>query len=320
MAKLKILLVVVASLFLVWMLHAVGWQALGQHLRLIGWYWPLILLPYLFVNLMDAISWRLTIDSPPEAVTIRHLFFNRLAGEAINVLTPTASLGGEPLKALMLQKRGVPLTNATASVIISKGILVLSLVAYILLGLALAPFLFVLPSHWLLLLILAALGLGVAGLIFVLGQKQGLCQMGMKLCQKIRFVPRILQDKEAALCRLDAQMATFYQHHQRRFYLALGFFLLGWLCHGLEVYLIFYLIGQPLSLVTALCLDALAILITSLAFFIPGNLGVQDGGNILLTMGLHLGAILGATFSIIRRLREGFWLAVGLVVLAYERY
>ncbi|MBW2134398.1 MAG: TIGR00374 family protein, partial [Deltaproteobacteria bacterium] len=61
-----------------------------------------------------------------------------------------------------------------------------------------------------------------------------------------------------------------------------------------------------------------AILITSLAFFIPGNLGVQDGGNILLTMGLHLGAILGATFSVIRRLREGFWLAVGLVVLAYE--
>jgi len=35
-------------------------------------------------------------------------------------------------------------------------------------------------------------------------------------------------------------------------------------------------------------------------------------------MGLHLGAILGATFSVIRRLREGFWLAVGLVVLAYE--
>ncbi|MBW1918432.1 MAG: flippase-like domain-containing protein [Deltaproteobacteria bacterium] len=318
MAKFKIILVVLSTLLLFWMLQAVGWDAIGRHLRLVGWYWPLILLPYLLVNLLDAISWRLTIDSPPEAVTLWHLFFNRLAGEAINVLTPTASLGGEPLKAMMLQKRGVSLTNATASVIISKGILVLSLVAYILLGLALAPFLFMLPSHWLLLLILAALGLGLAGLIFVLGQKHGLCQMGMKLCQKIRFVPRILQDQEAALCRLDAQMTAFYQHHRRKFYLALGFFLLGWLCHGLEVYLIFYLIGQPLSLVTALCLDALAILITSLAFFIPGNLGVQDGGNILLTMGLHLGAILGATFSVIRRLREGFWLAVGLVVLAYE--
>ncbi|MFP3866736.1 MAG: flippase-like domain-containing protein [Desulfobacteraceae bacterium] len=319
MAKLKILLVAIAALLLFWMLHAVGWQAIGHHLRLVGWYWPLILLPYCMVNLMDAISWHLTIESPPAAVTIRHLFFNRLAGEAINILTPAASLGGEPLKALMLQKRGVTLTNATASVIISKGILVLSLVAYIMLGLALAPFLFALPFHWLLLLILAALGLGLAGLLFVLGQKQGLCQMGMKILRKIRLLPRRLQEQEEALYRLDAQMGFFYQYHRRKFYLALGFFFLGWLFHGLEVYLIFYLIGHPLSLVTALCLDALAILITSLAFFIPANLGVQDGGNILLAMGLHLGAILGATFSVIRRLREGFWLAVGLVVLAYER-
>jgi uncharacterized protein (TIRG00374 family) len=140
MAKLKIILVAVAALFLFWMLQAVGWEALGEHLRLVGWYWPLILVPYALVNLFDAIAWRFTIESPPDGVTYRHLFFNRLAGEAINILTPTASLGGEPLKALMLQKRGVSLTNATASVVISKGLLVLSMVAYILIGLALAPF------------------------------------------------------------------------------------------------------------------------------------------------------------------------------------
>lgn len=319
MTKLKIILILVAALFLFWMLQTIGWEALGHHLRLIGWCWPLILLPYLLVNLMDAIAWHFVIDSPPPRVTIGHLFFNRLAGEAINILTPTASLGGEPLKALMLQKRGVSLTSATASVVISKGILVLSMVTYILLGLILAPFLFALPYHWLLGLLLAALILGIAALIFVLGQKRGLCQPTLTLLKKIRIFPRFLQEKEEAIRRLDVQMISFYQHHRGKFYLALGLFFLGWLCHGLEVYLIFYLLGHPLSLVTALCLDALAILITSLAFFIPGNLGVQDGGNILLVLGLHLGAVLGAAFSIIRRLREGFWLAVGLAVLAYER-
>jgi glycosyltransferase 2 family protein len=319
MAKIKILLVGIASAFLVWMFHAVGWKEIVHHLRLVGWNWPLILLPYLLVNLLDALSWFFCFDRPPTGVTVRYLFFNRLAGEAVNVLTPMASLGGEPVKALMLQKEGVSLTNATASLVISKGILVLSMVLYILFGLALAPFLFNLSSGWLLFLLAAALILGIGAIGFVLIQKYGLCQLGMKVLEKCKFMPRFLKDKEASLCRLDAQMSSFYRYHIWKFWLALGLSFLGWVIHGFEVYIIFHFLGQPINLLTGLCLDALATLIGGLAFFIPGNLGVQDGGNVLLTIGLQLGALMGATFSIIRRLREGFWLAVGLVVLAYER-
>jgi uncharacterized protein (TIRG00374 family) len=161
--------------------------------------------------------------------------------------------------------------------------------------------------------------MGMASLGFVLIQKYGLCQLGITILEKFKFMPRFLKEKEASLCRLDAQMSTFYRHHIGKFWFALGLSMAGWIVHGIEVYIIFYLLGEPINLVTALCLDALATLIGGLAFFIPGNLGVQDGGNVLLTIGLQLGALLGATFSIIRRLREGFWLAVGLVFLAYDR-
>lgn len=319
MAKIRTLLVIIASGFLVWMFYAVGWKEVVHHLRLVGWYWPLILLPYLLVNLLDALSWLCCFDNPPIGVTVRYLFFNRLAGEAVNVLTPLASLGGEPVKALMLQKEGVSLTNATASLVISKGILVLSMVLYILVGLSLAPFLFYLSSGWLLFLLVTALLLALGALGFVLIQKHGLCRLGMAILERCKFLPRVLKEKEASLCRLDAQMSTFYRHHIWKFWYALGLSFLGWIVHSLEVYIIFHLLGHPINLLTALCLDALATLIGGLAFFIPGNLGVQDGGNVLLTIGLQLGALMGATFSIIRRLREGFWLAVGLVVLAYDR-
>lgn len=319
MANIRILLLIIASGFLAWMFHTVGWGEVLHHLRLIGWYWPLILFPYLLVNLLDALSWRFCFDNPPPGISVTYLFFNRLAGESVNVLTPLASLGGEPVKALMLQKIGVSLTNATASLVISKGIMVLSMVLYILLGLALAPFLIKLSSIWLLLLIVAAVVLGIGSLGFLLIQRHGLCKLSMAILEKWKFLPRRLREKEAALCRLDAQMSIFYRHHIWKFWFALILCFLGWLVHGVEVYIIFYLLDQPITLLTALCLDALATLIGGLAFFIPGNLGVQDGGNVLLTLGLHLGALLGAAFSIIRRIREGFWLAVGLVVLAYDR-
>lgn len=319
MGKIKIIFLVIATVSLAWMFQVVGWSEILQHLRLVGWYWPLILLPYLLVNLFDAASWYCCFESFPPGVTVRYLFFNRLAGEALNVLTPMASLGGEPVKALMLQKEGLTLTDATASLVISKGILVLSMAFYILLGMALAPFLLQLSSAKLLALSVAGLALGLGAVGFVLLQRFGMCRLGMVVLAKCRFLPRALQEKEAALCRLDAQMSTFYHRHLWRFWLALGFSLLGWLIHGLEVYIIFRLLGQPVHLGTALCLDALATLIGNLAFFIPGNLGVQDGGNILLAIGLQLGALMGATFSLIRRLREGFWLAVGLLVLAADR-
>jgi uncharacterized protein (TIRG00374 family) len=319
MGKIKLLVLLIAAASLVWMFQVVGWPEIIGHLKLVGWYWPLILLPYLLVNLCDAASWYCCFERFPPGVTIGHLFFNRLAGEAVNVLTPMASLGGEPVKAVMLQQRGIALTDATASLVISKGVLVLSLAFYILLGLAAAPFLFHLSTGRWWALAAAALALGLGAVIFVVVQRYGMCRLGMAVMTRCRFLPRRLQEHEAALCRLDAQMSTFYRQHLWRFWLALGLSLLGWLLHGLEVYIIFDLLGQPIHLLTALCLDALATLISSMAFFIPGNLGVQDGGNILLAIGMQLGALMGATFSLIRRLREGFWLAVGLVVLAVDR-
>jgi hypothetical protein len=52
---------------------------------------------------------------------------------------------------------------------------------------------------------------------------------------------------------------------------------------------------------------------------IPVSAGVQDVGTILLSLGFNLGATMGAAFSIVRRLREAFWLTLGLLVAARER-
>jgi len=85
-----------------------------------------------------------------------------------------------------------------------------------------------------------------------------------------------------------------------------------------EVYLIFRLLGHPIGWGTALCLDALAMIFTSIGFFIPASLGFQEGGNILLALGFHLGAPLGAAFSVLRRVREAAWMGLGLAAAALK--
>jgi uncharacterized membrane protein YbhN (UPF0104 family) len=317
--RVNLVLLVIACIFLVWILHEVGWGVLWQHLCQVGWYWPLLLLPYGCVNYLEAISWKYLLLSLPEGPSVTRLFWLRLGGEALNQLTPTASLGGEPFKAGRLQADGVPWEAATASVVIHKGILVLSLALYILLGVALAPVFLPAASTYLWGLSLGALGLTAAGVIFVILQRRGPCGTGLRLLDRLGFCPPALKEHEGRLTDLDTLLAAFYREHPGRAALAFIIFFLSWVLHAAEVYVMFYAMGHPLSWGLAICLDALAMLFTALGFFIPAAMGIQEGGNILLALGFRLGLPLGAAFSILRRLREAFWLTLGLIVVWREK-
>jgi len=315
----NLILLLIASVFFVWILNEVGWDTLGHYLWQVGWYWPLLLLPYGVVNWLEAWSWKYILVDTPARTTVGRLFWLRLGGEALNQLTPTASLGGEPFKASRLQADGVPLEVASASVVIMKGILVLSLVLYIFTGLALAPFYLPEAAKHMLFLCLAALGLAAVGIIFVVVQRRGPCGNSFRFLSRRGWLPHFLRDHEGFLEDLDTAMSQFYRQYPSRAALAFSLFFLSWLLHSVEVYLIFWLLGHPISAGMAVCLDALAMLFTALGFFIPAAMGVQEGGNILLALGFKLGFDLGAAFSILRRIREAFWLCLGLVVVWREK-
>ena len=319
MRLVNLILLLIASVFFVWILNEVGWDTLGHYLWQVGWYWPLLLLPYGLVNWLEAWSWKYILVDTPARTTVGRLFWLRLGGEALNQLTPTASLGGEPFKASRLQADGVPLEVASASVVIMKGILVLSLVLYIFVGLALAPVYLPEAAKHMLFLCLAALGLAAAGIIFVIVQRRDPFGNSFRFLNRRGWLPHFLRDQEGFLEDLDTAMSHFYRQYPSRAALSFFLFFLSWLLHAVEVYLIFWLLGHPISLGMAVCLDALAMLFTALGFFIPAAMGVQEGGNILLALGFKLGFDLGAAFSILRRIREAFWLSLGLVVVWREK-
>jgi len=318
--RLNMMLLVVAAVVFSLMLRRIDWQDLMHSFLQAGRSWPLLLIPYGVTCYFWTLSWRSLLISKIGCPPIRRLFFLRLAGESLNQLTPTASLGGEPFKALRLQANGVAWQEAAASLVIHKALMVLSLVLYIFIGLALIPITFPGISHRLALFsCLAATVLAAAGVVFTGLQRRNPCLSFLRLLQRLSLCPAALLAKEAELASLDAFLAAFYREHPGAGFKALLFFLLGWLTHAVEVWLIFRLLGHPISFGLALCLDALSQLVAGLGFMIPASLGVQDGGNILLSLGFNLGATLGAGFSILRRFREAFWLLLGLLAVAREK-
>jgi glycosyltransferase 2 family protein len=319
MRRINLLLLAAASIALFFMLRRIDWPALVHSFLQAGPYLPLLILPYALTSYFWTAAWRCLLVGEASQPSMHRLFFIRLAGDSLNQLTPTASLGGEPFKALRLQAAGIEWQEATASLVISKALMALGLVLYIFLGLALIPLALPHVSHRLAAFsCLGAVVLGGASMLFVVLQRRNPCVSFLKLLQRIGICPAFLLARKEDLASLDAKLSRFYREHPRAGWMALFFFFLGWLTHALEAYLIFWLLGHRIDLPVALCLDALAQLVAGLGFMIPASLGVQDGGNILLSLGFNLGTTLGAGFSILRRFREAFWLLLGLLFVVKE--
>jgi uncharacterized protein (TIRG00374 family) len=308
----SVLLLGIALLIVVLTQIDLGTAAL--HLREMGWTFPLMFLPYVAVYLCDALGWKFAFARSP-SVPFHSLFMTRMAGEAINNLTPFAYMGGEPVKAHLLTRFQIPMVEGMAATIIAKLTMTMAQFVFVVLGgILAASYLMGRPD------ILWALGVVVTGAAALLVGVSRALQIGVfaplyGLLRRWKLGLPFLERRRQRLRRLDHTIATFYRHHPGRLLWSLTCYLVGWLLGGLEVLMIFYAIGLPIGLPQALAIEALASVAKGLAFFIPGSLGAQEGGNVLILGAFGFAGGLGITFSLLRRVRELIWISVGLVVL-----
>lgn len=287
-------------------------QVLGQ-VRSLSWGLLLLSFPYGLVVLLDTFGWRYAFQG--RLLPFSTLLPIRLAGEAFNMTSPTATLGGEPVKVYLLRPR-VSVEDGMASVIIDKTTLVLAQGCSLLLGIILSLQLLPAGSP----LLRAMVGLALLGTLavggFVMAQQRGLFGRFLRFFNRLGFTWH--REVEVAQ-RLDEAIATFYTTHRPRLALSYLFHLMGSMAGSLEVYLILWLLGLPVSLATAIVIETFSSSIKAAGFLIPGAIGVQEGGNVAIFLALGLTAGVGLSFSLLRRLRELVLVVAGLTALAAVR-
>jgi len=287
--------------------------AVFASLRQLSWRFVVILLfPAIPVMVFDTLGWRYAFlrDRVPFVTLLR----TRLVGEAFNLVTPTAALGGEGVKAWLLRDR-LPLDESVPSVIIAKTTITLAQGVFLLLGIALASIGFgrsplLLGMQWL-------LGLEVLTLVaFIVVQTRGVVVWTVGLLERLG----VRQEGAGhAAARVDRTLHTFYRHTPRRLTLSITFHLIAWLLGAVESYLILQFIGVPVSLLTATVIEAFGTGVRFATFLVPASLGVQEGGFVVTFVALGLSAADGVAFGLVRRLRELVWVAVGLALFAVSR-
>lgn len=310
-------LLVVGGLLLLLLVSYAGVGPVLERVRVMGWAAPLLFVPYLVINLLDTMAWRRAL-SPPVAARVPFLaqYFARIAGEAVNSITPTAAVGGEPVKAQLLRAYGVPGSEAVASVVIAKTALTLSQIAFILVGVPVLAARFGRPVLGALSFVALVAGSLVFARFLVGMQRRGLAHGAWRWL--VRFFPRSrtvgrLGERAAAI---DERLADFYRIEQRAFRTATLWHFGAWLLGVAEVWIIMRLIGAPVSWLDALVLESLAQPIRAVALFIPGGLGAQELGGVALAHLLGIPDAPAVTLWLLKRARELFYDAVGVAYLA----
>jgi uncharacterized protein (TIRG00374 family) len=313
---LKLIFLIVGLAALIGIILHIGLEPILHTVSQLGlFHLGLILLPMLVVYGLEAMGWQVTLGPHAGKIGFFRLFAIRMAGETVNVTTPTAYVGGEPLKAYLLKRYGVPMVDGLASVITAKTTMTLAQVFFILLGLALTFWIIGESGHyWVAMLVsVGVLAFGVGLLVLLQRHGIGMGCLGILRACGIRLA--YLENRESQLQELDGIIRGFYSQHHQTFYAALAIFFLAWMTETLEVYAILYFLDVPIDVWTSISIAALAVFIKGGTYFIPGSLGAQEGGYTLLLMSLGYTEVTGIAFALIRRLREILWILFGLVCL-----
>ena len=110
--------------------------AIAASIARVGWRLAVVIVfPTVLVALFDVLGWRYAFTR--DRVGLVTLFWTRLAGEAVNLTTPTAALGGEAAKTWLLRDH-VSLAESLSSVIVAKTTITIAQGLLLLLGVVLA--------------------------------------------------------------------------------------------------------------------------------------------------------------------------------------
>ena len=282
-----------------------GAAQVGLAIARAGWGLLAVTLFHLVQTLSDAAGWLVLIPKQ-NRVRLTSSFFLHWLGESINNLLPTGRVGGDVVVARVAAIWGMPLRIATAAMVVDITIGVITKVIFVVISVTLlvaATGRTDLTRPGLLAVLVGAFA--VAGFYAV--QRAGIFRWIATMASRLVKSPgwdSLVQGGEA----LDQTIRLLYT--RRRGLVCCGlFWTLSWLIASGEIWIALWALGLPSSFTTAVILESATLAIRGAAFLVPGAVGVQEGGYILLGNLLGIPSEMALALSLIRRVRE---LALGI--------
>jgi len=289
-----------AGLFTVLLIRQ-GAPQVGAAFMSAGWAIAAVVICHLAVPVfLDAIAWWVLFPNSVR-LSLWQLFWMRWIGESVSTLVPSAAVGGDVVRARLAALHGASVPIAAASVLVDITLGVFVQIAFTLAGLALIVSVtghegFVRPT-----LIGALLGI-IAIVGFYIVQRLGM----------FRFIGVIISrlanssDWHSLINSgqtLDRTIRTLYA--RRRGVIGCCVWTAASLVLGSgEIWIALHAIGLQATLINAVIFQSVILAIRSAMFPVPGALGVQEGGYVVVGNLLGIPGDAAFALSLIARVRE----------------
>lgn len=315
------LLFIVGILVLVWMVYSVGVGTIWDNIKDTGWWFFAIVGIWGVVYFFNGLAFHVILrgGNDVEKVSLLRKIKLIITGFAINSMTPIGLLGGEPYKIMEL-KQDLGIDQATSGILLST---MMHFLAHFLFWMASVPiFIFVVPVIPLGIKIILW-GVVLGGLILTYWAftvfRKGLIHQALAVAARIPFVKNKVKEYRIGHTErievMDSLMAELFADRKKDFFLALSFEIIARFLSSIEIMFMAIPIGYHLSFFQCVIVAAFSSLFANILFFSPMQLGTREGGFgiafSMLTIPLGVGVYVG----LITRIREMFWIMVGIILM-----
>ena len=272
-----------------------------------GWGVLLVVALHLPQTVLSGIAFGVLIGRRGRRLDLMWLM--RWIRESVNTLLPVAQVGGDVVRVRLLAGRGLPLKAGIAASLVDVTAEMAAQIVFTLLGVAAL----LTGAHAGAALPVAATAVGATAAIaaaFVAAQRFGLVKLVERLVGKLTRGPawQGLGD----LHGLEEAVLALYRN-PRLLFLSGGWHLLSWSAGIAETWAALHVLQLPAGLREATVIESLGQAVRAIGFLVPGALGVQEGGYLVLCGLFGIAAPQALALSLTRRIRE---LALGLPGLA----
>jgi len=301
-----------------YILFKLGPLNIWQIIKKTTWYQFLILifLRFLYWSLRTLL-WKTILSQYEEKIPFRQLFSARLAGHAVGYLTPSAKIGGEAVRILMLEK--VNKKKTIASVVVDKTIEFLAFTLLFLIGVCAAVIIISMPASKKTLFVSMAVLLIMLAVGLFKKQKKGLLLWLLDLLKTIKLKFTFLEKNRDKIKETDSYISDFYTNHKGVYAKVFVLYLFHILLWAMEIYITFLCLGmENISYWDCFLLVILGAFAYSLPF-IPASIGIYEITYLSLFVLLGIDIDFGLAVILLRRTMGLLWAGLGMILMLSKR-
>jgi hypothetical protein len=308
---------VLAFALLAWVIHRHGGiELIKQILDLVGWQWPLLLLPVILIGLLTILAYRTALPGRGKAVPLWPLIQVERSGTALNTILPFGNNSSHIVKIGLLRHWYSSEEIASAGVWCAVATGASNIYA------AIGP------------LVCLAVGFGEPGVVLILAGISIVMSLPMitalmlvgkgltaRVTRLITLVPvkflKRRKDKMLAWAgRLDTHIASATGERRADFMVLMFYRLLSQVVRVGEIWLVIEVLQLPGGLLAALLYHALNRAVLHILIFVPGRIGVMEAISQEVFEILGFSGEAGLQIALVLRLRFLMKLVIGYTAMA----